>query len=564
MKLFEVSWEVCNKVGGIYTVLSTKAKYIKKFFGKDYFLIGPFLKDTIEFRRKKLPEWLENINDKLSKRGIKINYGIWNIEGFPQVILLDFYEFFNNEKNFWKYKFWEWFKVDSLYSDYTFDEPFLWSISVGLLLEEIDRVFNETKILHAHEWLSGGTILYVKKMGLNYKTIFTTHGTVLGRTISSNNIDFFKIMDKIDPNQEAYKYWVHFKHQLEKETVRVSDIFTTVSDVIAKECEFLFNRRPDKIIYNGINIKNKDILGSYYLARKWIREFIYWYFYPYYYFDLENTIFIYTIGRYEFYNKGYDLIIDLLEFLNKNIDFNIVFFFFVPAGTVSINKKVIRNYEKYLDIKEEIYNNFPDIIGDLLIKIKYKKKQTNVLCNVIKEIHNLCSEDLPSIVTHELLDKKDFILKKLDEKGLDNNPNNKVKVVYVPVYLGQDIIFNLEPERLLPGFDIGIFLSRYEPFGYTGLEALSLGIPIILSNKTGFYKAIYNIHGEKIRKVILEFNIDDIENSKEKAMEFINKYYDMDLEERFKLKAECINLAESFYWENISKEYISIYQDILK
>lgn len=30
--LFETSWEVCNKIGGIYTVLSTKAKTLQTLY----------------------------------------------------------------------------------------------------------------------------------------------------------------------------------------------------------------------------------------------------------------------------------------------------------------------------------------------------------------------------------------------------------------------------------------------------------------------------------------------------------------------------------------------------
>ena len=39
--IFETSWEVCNKVGGIHTVISTKALNIVNELGDDYILIGP-------------------------------------------------------------------------------------------------------------------------------------------------------------------------------------------------------------------------------------------------------------------------------------------------------------------------------------------------------------------------------------------------------------------------------------------------------------------------------------------------------------------------------------------
>ncbi|MCF0172957.1 MAG: hypothetical protein HUJ91_04410, partial [Bacteroidales bacterium] len=39
--LFEASWEVCNKVGGIHTVLATKALNLSKTLKKHHIHIGP-------------------------------------------------------------------------------------------------------------------------------------------------------------------------------------------------------------------------------------------------------------------------------------------------------------------------------------------------------------------------------------------------------------------------------------------------------------------------------------------------------------------------------------------
>ena len=48
--LFEVSWEVCNKVGGIHTVIATKALNLSKEFRNNHILIGP---RRMEGHRKK-------------------------------------------------------------------------------------------------------------------------------------------------------------------------------------------------------------------------------------------------------------------------------------------------------------------------------------------------------------------------------------------------------------------------------------------------------------------------------------------------------------------------------
>ena len=81
--IFESSWEVCNKVGGIYTVLSTRAKTLQEAFGDKIFFIGPdvwlgkenplFVEDE-----KLLKDWREHA---LSFDKLSLRIGRWNILG---------------------------------------------------------------------------------------------------------------------------------------------------------------------------------------------------------------------------------------------------------------------------------------------------------------------------------------------------------------------------------------------------------------------------------------------------------------------------------------------------
>lgn len=556
MKIFEESWEVCNKVGGIYTVLSSKAEHLVKKYGNDYFLIGPYKKNIIEFVEEDIPFELEQIYKNLLNRGILLHYGYWDIRGKPKVFLIEFYDFFKREINYWKYKYWEWYQIDSLNSDYTYDEPFAWSVAVGIFLEELDKIYNFNKILHAHEWLSGGTILYIKAKKLNYKTIFTTHGTVIGRTLSSKSIDVMKIIDKIDADKEAYSLNIHYKHQMEKNTAKYCDIFTTVSEILSIESEKFLGRKPDKIIYNSLSLEEKDIKKEFLISRKWLEEFILWYFMPYYEIDLKNTIFMYTIGRYEFYNKGIDLIIDLMKYLNKSdINKNIILFLFIPTGVSGISGNVLKLYNSYLFLKEFFESEKTEIIKHLIRK-KYDK---------IKQLFEdylpkISKNSKPSIVTHDLYEKTDIILNKLIESGLDNEEKDKVKVVYAPIYIGQDIIFNLPKEKILRGFDIGIFLSRYEPFGYTALENVYYGIPTIISNKTGFSLSLKNKNLES--KYILLVDIDNFNDELEKIKDFILFISSLEFEKYLEAKKEIYNIAKFYDWKNEINEYIHIYETL--
>jgi len=554
MKVFEESWEVCNKVGGIYTVISTKAKYLVDRYGKDYFLVGPFIKNNIEYVEEDLPDFLSAVYSNLANRGIYVHYGYWDIDGRPQVILLDFYEFFKKEVNYWKYKYWEWYRIDSLGSDYTYDEPFAWSVAVGMLLEELDRIFgDEKKILHAHEWLSGGTVLYIKSKGLRYKTIFTIHGTVLGRTISSKNIDVLDVLNRINPDQDAYTLGIHYKHQMEKAAVKYSDIFTVVSSVLAIESERFFGRSP-KVIYNAILTKDRDVYKDYESARKWLEEFLIWYFYPYYYLDIRNTLFIYTIGRYEYYNKGLDLIIRIAKRLNEiDIGKDIVLFIFVPTGITGVSKNVMKLYSSYNMIKEILREKEREIAGYIL------RNNYEGLKGLFEGIlPKISKSNRPDIVTHELYDRNDMIYNELKKYGLDNEETDRVKVVYVPVYIGQDMIFSLPKEKLLPGFDLGIFLSRYEPFGYTALESLYFGVPIVLSNRTGFALSLEN-NGIKSDYILL-VDVKNIDKEEERIIEFIKRISMLTPSEFIRVREELYNISKIYDWGIRIKEYISLYE----
>ena len=539
MILFEQSWEVCNKVGGIYTVISTKAKYIREKYKDKYFLIGPY-KNNSEFIELDPPNYIKEINYQLE--GIKIHYGYWNIESKPNVFLIEFDEFFNKEKNLWKYKYWEWYKIDSLNSDFTFDEPLLWSVAVGVFLEKIDKYFNEKKILHAHEWLSGGTILYIKKNNLNYKTILTIHGTVIGRTLSEKNVNVENALNIIDPDKDSYRLGINSKYQLEKQAILNSDIFTVVSDNLGEEAYKIYKRNPDYITYNYINVKEKELFNYYKISRRWIDEFLTWYFYPYY--DLpEKYLLIYTIGRYEPYNKGLDLFIDLLKYLDEK-KLNTIAVIFVPYIIKGQNNDIIRSYKEYIKLKEGIEENI-----HLIIRSLYNGK------NILDKLDRIKNKN-PPICTHDV--ENNIIVERLRKNNLDNNKDNYVKVIYVPVYLGNDVLFSLDPEYILPAFDFGIFLSRYEPYGYTPLEALNNFVPIVLSNKMGFYRNLINknIGHEYI------INVDPNNLDKEFIYNKFLQYYNLDLYDKMEIKKQMYEISKKFDWKNNINEYISIYESM--
>jgi glycogen phosphorylase/synthase len=252
--IFEVSWEVCNRVGGIYTVLESKAESAMKYF-EDYFFVGPYFAQNLsDFEEQEPPKELKDIFLRLKNRGISCHYGRW-IAAKGTAILIDFFGLMSN-KNQIKGDLWKDYGIDSLFAGNDFDEPVIWSTAAGMLIEEFSNAFSSKEIIvHVHEWLAGACLLHVKKTKLRISTVFTTHATILGRAIADSNRPLYHLLKTIDPAKEAYNYGIIAKHSMEKTTASNCDIFTTVSEITGLETENLLGRKPDLLLINGVNFK---------------------------------------------------------------------------------------------------------------------------------------------------------------------------------------------------------------------------------------------------------------------------------------------------------------------
>ncbi|MBS3102067.1 glycogen/starch synthase [Candidatus Woesearchaeota archaeon] len=503
--LFEASWEVCNKVGGIYTVVKSKAAKIVDYYNEDYFLIGPY------FANKALGEFEETVPDKkckgpfdeLRKEGILCHCGKWLIEGQPNVILIDF-ENYRQKANEIKRELWDNFKIDSLNAPYDYNEPVVWGYAAGKLIEKLVNSFNGKGIAHFHEWLSGSALLYLKKNNVKVGKVFTTHATVLGRTLASANVDLYNVWSKIDPEREAYNYHVESKHQIEKQAALNADVFTTVSEITGMEAANLLKVKPQVLLLNGLDIEKfptfEEISIKHRIQRDRIREFLLYYFFPYYTFDLKETLFYFISGRYEFRDKGIDIFIKSLAKLNeklkqKKVEKTIVAFIWVPANIRNIKQELLENKTYYQDLIDGLDDVMADarknIIYSLIARKKFSQEDLfdeEFLLEIKSKIMKLKRNGNPSVSTHELYNEgNDTIMSHLKESGLDNKKDDKVKVVYYPIYLsGADGLLNLDYYESMQGSHLGIFPSYYEPWGYTPLEAGALGVSCVTTDLAGF------------------------------------------------------------------------------
>ena len=454
--IFETSWEVCNKIGGIYTVLSTQAKELLANTDGNAIYIGPCFgnenNDTV-FKESKtlLKSWKKQATEV---DGLNVKIGKWNIPGSPVVILVDFKPFFSMKNNFF-FLMWSKFGVNSLHSYGDYDESVIFGYAAAKVIESYCK-FNKKEmdgkniIAEFHEWTTASGLLYVKGHLPEVKTVFTTHATTVGRSICFNNKPLYKYFTNYNGDQMAQELNVEAKHSIEKKAAHFADCFTTVSDISAKECEQLLEKSPNLVTPNGFEtdfvpkgkkFEEKRIEARANLtkvAEAVIGKKI-----------SKNAFFVATSGRYEFKNKGIDVFLESLKILsqNTNLKKEVIAFIMVP-GYISGPRK--------------------DLLDKLNEKAKYQLTNNNY--------------------THDLYRTyDDEVLSALRYYKMDNNSDSKVKVIFVPSYLdGKDGIFNMSYYDLLTGLDMTVFASYYEPWGYTPLESAAFGIPTATTNLSGF------------------------------------------------------------------------------
>ncbi|MBQ7042615.1 MAG: glycogen/starch synthase [Muribaculaceae bacterium] len=452
--LFETSWEVCNKIGGIYTVLSTKARTLQKLHKDKTVFIGPDVwseENPSPFfveSRTLLKGWKSQAQ---LPEGVTVRVGRWDIPGKPIVVLVKFDAMYAVKDAFYG-DMWNWYGVDSLHAYGDYDEACAFSHAAGLVIESICRfqgTENKNIIAHFDEWTTGMGLLYVKHVLPEVATIFTTHATSIGRSICGNNKPLYDYLNGYNGDQMADELNMQSKHSLEKAAAHAADCFTTVSDITAIECEQLLDIRPHVVTPNGFEQNFVPAKSKFADARIEAREALLNVAssltgckYP------EDTFIVTTSGRCEYRNKGIDLFLDSLAKLSgQNPSRKILAYVMVPAW-----------------VKE----SREDLSKALMLKRK-------------------CRLDDP-VITHWLNNMDcDPIISRIHGIGFTNDKNSNVTVIYVPCYLnGTDGIFNKTYYDLLIGMDATVFPSYYEPWGYTPLESVAFGVPTITTSLSGF------------------------------------------------------------------------------
>lgn len=586
--LFEASWEVCNKVGGIYTVLISKAATAASHY-KNYFLIGPYFHEKVlgEFEETPPPEEWKQAFSEMQKLGVHCRCGSWLIKGEPKAILLDFQGYFQKTNEI-KGALWNDFKIDSLNSRFEVDEPITWSHAVGVLIEKLSKVYEGKKIVaQFHEWLSAAGLLYLKQSGARVSTVFTTHATVLGRAIASTQ-DLYAVLDKIDSEPEAYNRGVHTKHQIERAAAQNADAFTTVSEITGREAEHLLKKKPDELLPNGLDMEQfpsfEDVSIKHSDMKFRIKEFILYYFFPYQHFDLDETLIYFTFSRYEFRNKGIDAFIRALSKLNhkmkeEDAQRTVVAFFFIPAAIKGIKAELVENRDFYEDVKESVDNSIKGIRNEMLVSLLSQQDllkggvfSKEFLTETKKKMMRFTKEwKTPLLCTHDLDSEwNDPILNAFRQFGLTNQRDDKVKVVFYPTYLtGADGLLDLDYYDAIVGGHLGVFPSIYEPWGYTPLETSAMGVASLTTDLTGFGRYVSKQRPKEICDMdhcdpIKEQGIfvarrmgKTDEESVDELFNIMYFYTQLNKEGRINNKIEARRMAGLADWKNLFNNYIT-------
>ncbi|MBQ7967811.1 MAG: glycogen/starch synthase [Bacteroidaceae bacterium] len=557
--IIEVSWEVCNKVGGIYTVLSTRAKTILTKTDAQLMFIGPDLwKETANPLFKEDKRLMAGWRKRATEEGLNIRIGRWMIPGEPVAVLVDFTPYYNIKNDIYA-EAWNLFKVDSLHAYGDYDEASMFSYAAAKVAESYYRneIVKKAKtsqadnncqlsivncqlpkvIYQAHEWMTGLGALFLKHWIPSIATIFTTHATSIGRSIAGNMKPLYDYMEGYNGDQMADELNMQSKHSIEKQAAHRVDCFTTVSEITDRECAQLLEKKADVITVNGFEDDFVPKGAAFTAKRKEARkvmlnvagkllgqEFA------------DDTIIVSTGGRYEFRNKGIDI---LLESLNRlahepSLDRDVLAFINVPAWVKGPRMDLVER----LQIREE--NN----------------------CQF--SIFNSPLEN--PVITHELYNMDDDkALSMMRAIGLNNAPESRVKVIFVPCYLnGDDGIFNLPYYDLLPGDDLAVYPSYYEPWGYTPLESVAFHVPTITTDLAGFGLWANSLKGEYSQledgvKVIhrTDSNWDEAANEIKNSILAFTK---MDAKMVTQLRRRAADISKKALWDKFVKYYLEAYE----
>lgn len=523
--LFEVSWEVCNKVGGIYAVVSSKILEALAAFGENYFLLGPDLGNNPDFEETDEPCWQE-LRQETDRRNLSCRFGRWNIPGRPKVILVGYRDRYDQSQLL--FSLWNRYGVDSISGGWDYVEPVIFSTACGEVIEAACKALHipadGPALAHFHEWMCGGGLLYLKTNAPYVGTVFTTHATMLGRSMAGSGFDIYKQMHRINPKHEAGAYNITAKCSMETASAREADCFTTVSRITADEAGVFLGRTPDVLTLNGLDLRvipdysrdrslaaasRQRLLEA---AGRLLRRRL-----P------EDTRIFLVSGRYEYHNKGIDVFLDALGMVNTALSqsqSNVLALCAVMGGHSGVNADAVSGDPAKLPGQ-----------GGFWISSHHVYNQPN-----------------------------DPILNACQRLGLDNRPENHVQVIFDPALLdGKDGFLNMRYEEVLAACDLGVFPSWYEPWGYTPQESAAHAVPTVTTDLSGFGMWVRSSQRDKNGVTIICRRQTSYDETAASLRDVLLQYASLPEEQMQEHRHMVRHVAEGCSWEQFFPYYVQAY-----
>jgi glycogen(starch) synthase len=537
--LLEVAWEVCNQVGGIFQVLRSKAPLMVERWGERYCLIGPYVasKASLEFEETPPTGVLGRAVKALREQGLVVHHGRWMIAGRPRTLLIE-HGLSTERLDSVKYRLWADHRISVPSGDGLIDQVVMFADAVRRVIEAVaqqagagwgfDEPMDDAKpssprrsgpmLAHFHEWMGGLAIPMIRHQRLPVGTVFQTHATLLGRYMASSEDHFYeRLHHGINDSAEAARYNISCQHAIERACAHGAHVFTTVSTITAEECAGLLGRRPEVVLPNGLNIQGYNVGHEFqYMHAEYkekIHRFVMGHFFPSYHFDLDKTIYMFTSGRFEPRNKGFDLSLEAMARLNAELrargsPITVVFFIITQRPTRSLHPWAMQQRGVLNEFKS-VCDQIMSHVGEKLFRIGATGQRVDLDKMVdehwvlrYRRIQQAMRVDrLPLVTTHMIDDDaKDPVVGQIRNVWLFNRKDDPVKVVYHPDFINPtNPLWGIDYEQFVRGCHVGVFPSMYEPWGYTPLECLAMGVPAVSSDLAGFGSFVLGKYGDGAR-----------------------------------------------------------------
>ncbi len=588
--LFEVAWEVCNQVGGIYQVIRSKAPSMVQRWGDRYILVGPYdpAKAQLEFEPAPLSGWLARVLTVLESEGLHVHHGRWLVSGRPRVLLIDA-AVPEQRVNEFKHRLWAECGIESPWRDPLYDGVVAFADGVLRLFEAVCRersmatgaapAVRRPLVVHFHEWMAGMVLPLLAKGGLPIASVFTTHATLLGRYLASTDHDFYDRLGQIDHQAQARRFGILAQHSVERACARACHVFSTVSSITAEECAAFLGRSVDFVLPNGLNVERYNLAHEQQRAhaeyKEVIHRFVMGHFFPSYSFDLDRTIYMFTSGRFEPRNKGFDLCLETMARLNAELKaaragwasgLTVVFFIVSRRPTRSLHPLALEKHGVLSELRE-VCARITAMMGEKLFRRAAAGEKLRLDTDVdeywalryVRIQHAMRSPHLPPVVTHVMADDEhDPVLVHLRELGLFNREDDPVKIIYHPDFINPaNPLWGIEYDQFARGCHIGLFPSAYEPWGYTPLECLAMGIPAVTSDLAGFGRYVMEMFPDHDRwgLKLLRRRGRGFHEAAADLCAYLLDFCKLDRRGRISLRNEVDRRSWEFDWEHLVRAY---------